>query len=107
MAWHCLGHTRVKKWLYSLGPGIFLMGYNIGTGSVTTMASSGSRYGMSLFWALLLSCLFTFVMLTAYGQFTLVSGQTAISSYRRYFGKGFGIMIMGGLILGEMAALMG
>jgi manganese transport protein len=100
-------NSRLKKWIYSIGPGIFLMGYNIGTGSVTTMASSGSRYGMSLFWSLLLSCLFTFVMLVAYGKYTLISGQTAIRSYRKSFGKWFALFVMGGLIIGEIAALMG
>jgi manganese transport protein len=99
--------SKVKKWILSVGPGIFLMGYNIGTGSVTTMASSGSRYGMSLFWTLLLSCLFTFVMLVAYGKFTLISGQTAICSYRKSFGRWFALFVMAGLILGEIAALMG
>ncbi len=98
---------RIKLLIFSVGPGIFLIGYNIGTGSVTTMAASGSRYGMSLFWALLLSCVFTFVMLVAYGKYTLVSGRTAISSYSEYFGKWISIFIMVGLIIGEIAALMG
>jgi manganese transport protein len=98
---------RLIRWLSTIGPGIFLIGYNIGTGSVTTMAASGSRYGMSLFWALFLSCVFTFVMLVAYGKYTLVTGQTAIFSYKKYFGRVIAIFIMVGLILGEMAALMG
>jgi manganese transport protein len=98
---------RMLLWISSVGPGIFLIGYNIGTGSVTTMAASGSRYGMSLFWALLLSCVFTFVMLVAYGKYTLVTGRTAISSYNDYFGRGISIFIMVGLIIGELAALMG
>ena len=71
------------------------------------MAASGSRYGMSLFWALLLSCVFTFVMLVAYGKYTLVTGRTAIASYNDYFGKGLSIFAMIGFILGELAALMG
>lgn len=98
---------KVKLLLYSVGPGIFLIGYNIGTGSVTTMAASGSRYGMSLFWALLLSCIFTYVMLIAYGKYTLITGKTAISSYNEHFSKAFSIVVMIGLILGELAALMG
>jgi manganese transport protein len=98
---------RIKLLIFSVGPGIFLIGYNIGTGSVTTMAASGSRYGMSLFWALLLSCVFTFVMLVAYGKYTLVSGRTAISSYNEYFGRWISIFIMVGLIIGEIAALIG
>jgi manganese transport protein len=98
---------RSVRWWSTIGPGIFLIGYNIGTGSVTTMAASGSRYGMSLFWALFLSCVFTFVMLVAYGKYTLVTGQTAIFSYKKYFGRAIAIFIMSGLILGELAALMG
>lgn len=98
---------KLKRRILAFGPGIFLIGYNIGTGSVTTMAASGSRYGMSLFWALVLSCIFTFVMLIAYGRFTLTTGTTALSAYRRQFGKAITIFIMAGLILGEIAALMG
>ena len=98
---------RLIRWLSTVGPGIFLIGYNIGTGSVTTMAASGSRYGMTLFWALFLSCVFTFVMLVAYGKYTLITGQTAVFSYKKYFGRAIAIFIMAGLILGEIAALMG
>ncbi len=51
---------KIAAFISTIGPGIFLIGYNIGTGSVTTMAVSGSSYGMTLIWPLLLSCLFTF-----------------------------------------------
>jgi len=33
---------KIALLLSSVGPGLFLIGYNIGTGSVTTMASAGS-----------------------------------------------------------------
>ncbi len=33
-----------------IGPGLFLVGYNIGTGSITTMAATGAAYGMALVW---------------------------------------------------------
>ena len=45
--------------LSAIGPGIFIIGYIIGTGSVTSMAKAGAEYGMSLTWALALSCLCT------------------------------------------------
>ncbi|MCD8262482.1 MAG: hypothetical protein LUD15_14215 [Bacteroides sp.] len=32
----------------TITPGIFLVGYNIGTGSITTMASAGASYGIAL-----------------------------------------------------------
>jgi len=34
----------------AIAPGIFLVGYNIGTGSITTMASAGADYGMAMTW---------------------------------------------------------
>lgn len=41
---------KIGLLLLSVGPGLFLIGYNIGTGSVTTMAKTGANYGMELFW---------------------------------------------------------
>ena len=68
--------------LSAVGPGLFLIGYNIGTGSVTTMASAGSRYGLSLFWLLIISCIFTYVMLIAYGPGRI--------SFDYFIARGFG-----------------
>ena len=65
--------VKSKKILVALsavGPGLFLIGYNIGTGSVTTMARTGAEHGMTLFWALILSCLFTYILMVAYGRVT-------------------------------------
>ncbi len=100
---------KIRLALSSVGPGLFLIGYNIGTGSVTTMAKSGAEHGMSLFWALLLSCIFTFILMVAYGQVTLVTERTALNNFKRHFkyGKILAIYIMIALILGELLALMG
>ena len=35
--------------LAAVGPGIFAIGYTIGTGSVTSMAKAGADYGLGLF----------------------------------------------------------
>ena len=64
--------SRIILGLSLVGPGLFLLGYNIGTGSITTMAKAGADYGMTLFWALILSCLFTYILMVAYGKLTLV-----------------------------------
>ena len=53
---------RIIIGLSLVGPGLFLIGYNIGTGSITTMAKAGADYGMTLFWALILSCIFTYIL---------------------------------------------
>jgi len=95
--------------LSAIGPGLFLIGYNIGTGSVTTMAKTGAEHGMGLFWALILSCIFTYILMVAYGKVTLVSGKTALFNFRKEFKGGWvlSLYIIIALIIGELLALMG
>jgi len=105
-------NSLIKKIIIGLsavGPGLFLIGYNIGTGSVTTMAKSGAQYGMTLFWALLLSCIFTYILMVAYGQVTLVTGHTALYNMKAQFkfGKILALYVMAAVMLGEILALMG
>ncbi|MEQ9286970.1 MAG: Nramp family divalent metal transporter [Cyclobacteriaceae bacterium] len=105
-------NTLLKKIAIALGavgPGLFLIGYNIGTGSVTTMAKTGAEHGMGLFWALVLSCVFTFVLMLAYGKMTLVSGNTALFNFKNWFKGGWvlSLYIIIALIIGELLALMG
>jgi manganese transport protein len=92
-----------------IGPGLFLIGYNIGTGSITTMAKVGAEYGMILTWALALSCIFTYVLMVAYGKTTLVTGNTALYNikHKLKFGSALAIYIIIALIIGEIMALMG
>ncbi len=101
--------ARILLAFSAIGPGLFLIGYNIGTGSVTTMAKTGAEHGMTLFWALVLSCIFTYVLMVAYGKVTLVTGNTILFNFRKWFkwGKFLSIYIMIALILGELLALMG
>jgi len=95
--------------LSAVGPGLFLIGYNIGTGSVTTMAKAGAEHGMALTWALVLSCVFTYILMVAYGQTTLVTGKTALHNIKSSFkyGKVLAIYILLALVTGELMALMG
>ena len=92
-----------------VGPGIFCIGYTIGTGSVTTMAKSGSVYGMQLLWVLVLSCLFSWILMEAYGRFAVVTGGTAINGFKRYlkFGKFLAIATVIGVVIGQWNALSG
>lgn len=100
---------RILLGLTAIGPGLFLIGYNIGTGSITTMAKVGAEHGMTLTWALVLSCIFTYVLMVAYGKTTLVSGQTALSTIKSnlILGKPLAIYILIALVIGELLALMG
>jgi len=100
-----------KSWLLllSVGPGIFCIGYTIGTGSVTTMAKSGAQYGMRFLWVLLLSCLFSWVMMEATGRYAIITGQTSIHSFKSHFkfGKFIAIIVTIGIILGQWCCLSG
>jgi manganese transport protein len=101
--------SKILIALSAVGPGLFLIGYNIGTGSVTTMAKTGAEHGMNLFWALVLSCIFTFILMVAYGKVTLVSGKTALTNIKHEFKYGWvlALYILAALIIGELLALMG
>jgi len=101
--------SRIYLFLSAIGPGLFLIGYNIGTGSVTTMAKVGAEHGMNLTWALALSCIFTYILMVAYGKTTLVTGKTALNNIISNFriGKVLAVYIMIALIVGEILALIG
>lgn len=100
---------KITLALAAVGPGLFLIGYNIGTGSVTTMAKSGAEYGMSLFWTLVLSSIFTFILMVAYGKVTLVTGKTALFNIKSEFRYGWliALYILIALVIGELLALIG
>jgi len=95
--------------LSAVGPGLFMIGYNIGTGSVTNMASAGSMYGMSMFWVVVISCAITWLMLVAHGQYTLVTGETFMLAYKKHLplGKWIALYTIFTLTLGEMGGLAG
>lgn len=73
------------------------------------MAKTGAEHGMGLFWALILSCVFTYVLMVAYGKMTLVTGKTALFNIKSEFKWGWvlSIYIILALIIGELLALMG
>lgn len=100
---------KIVQFLVGIGPGFFAIGYTIGTGSVTSMIVAGSQYGMQLLWVLFLSCLFSWVMLEAYGRYYLVTGETALFSFRKHFrfGKPIGILIIVGITMAQWNALIG
>ena len=99
----------IRAILALLGPGLFLIGYNIGTGSVTTMAKSGADYGMELMWVVLLSCVFVFIGIVLFGRYTLATGETVLYAIKTHlpFGKPLSWLVMATVILGEFAGVAG
>ena len=98
---------KFALFLSTIGPGLFLVGYNIGTGSITTMASAGASYGMVLSWAVLLSCIFTYVLIVFFGQYTIVTGESSLQSFKKHFGKRISGFVLIVLILTEMVSSIG
>ncbi len=99
--------NRFSRTLALFLPGIFLLGFNIGTGSVTAMAKGGATYGMSLLWTIVASCLATYFMINVYGRFTLVTGETALQAFRRHIHPLVGIFFIVALTAGVCGSVMG
>ena len=95
--------------ILGFGPGIFAIGYTIGTGSVTSMIVAGSKFNMQLLWVLLLSCVFSGVLMFAYGNYALLTGETALYGFKKHlkYGKILAILIIVGITFGQWNSLMG
>ncbi len=100
---------RTIALVLAFGPGIFAIGYTIGTGSITSMIVAGSTYGMQLLWVLLLSCIFSGILMFAYGNYALITGETALYAFKKHlkWGKLIAILIIAGISFGQWNSLMG
>ena len=99
--------NQLKKTLALFLPGIFLLGFNIGTGSVTSMAKAGATYGMSLLWTIVASCLATYFMINVYSKYTMVTGETALQAFKKHIHPAIGIFFIVALTAGVMGSVMG
>ena len=71
------------------------------------MASAGADYGMSLVLPVLLSCLFTYFLVVTFGRYTIVTGKTALQSFRQHFGTPIAIVVLSALLLSEWISCAG
>jgi Mn2+/Fe2+ NRAMP family transporter len=102
--------NNIKTFFKSLLPGIFLFGFTVGTGSVTAMAKAGADYGMSLLWTIFISCAITYFLIHLFGKFTLVTGLTALQSFRKHIHPAVAIFFIVALttqICGSVIGVMG
>ncbi len=101
--------SQCWHWILAVGPGIFCIGYTVGTGSVTTMCKAGATLGLDLLWLLVLCCLFMGVLMEAFGRYAVVTGETAIHSFRTKIkgGSVVAILVVAGVVLAQYGAIMG
>jgi Mn2+/Fe2+ NRAMP family transporter len=72
----------IRLFIKSIMPGIFLIGYNIGTGSITSMSKAGANFGLDLLWAVLVSCLITYYLISLFSRYTMATGKTIIQGIK-------------------------
>ena len=99
--------SRVRRAGASLAPGIFVIGYVVGTGSVTTMSVAGASYGMSLLWTLALASLFTHLMIVGISRLTIISGETLLRLFRRHFGVPVTVLMIVSLAATQITSIIG
>lgn len=101
--------NKLIKFLLSFGPGLFAIGYTIGTGSVTSMIVAGNNFGMDLLWVLFLSCLFSGVLIYVSGSYYLATEETALYAVKKHMPLGnliaIAIIVMVGI--GQWNSLIG
>lgn len=100
---------KILAFLLSFGPGIFAIGYTIGTGSVTAMILSGNDFGMSFLWVLFFSCLFSGVLIYVSGSYYLYTQETALWAVKNHLplGKLIALAIILMVGIGQWNSLIG
>ncbi len=98
---------KLKRILLSILPGIFLIGYNIGTGSVTAMSKAGANFGYDLLWAVLTSCVITYFLIMLFSRYTMVTGKTFIQGARDHIHRALAFFLLLPLSFIIMGALIG
>jgi len=73
------------------------------------MIVAGSTYNMQLLWVLILSCFFSGILIYSYGNYSLVTGETALFGFRKHirFGKAMALLIIVGVSFGQWNSLTG
>jgi len=99
--------SKFKKIVASVLPGIFLIGYNVGTGSVTSMSKAGANFGLDLLWTVLISCSVTYYLILLFSRYTMVTGETIIQGIKKHIHPSIAIILITALSVIIVSALMG
>ncbi len=97
----------IDKYITPILPGLFLIGYVVGTGSVTAMSKAGANFGLELLWTLAISCIITYFLMVHFAKFTSVTGLTAIQGMRDHIHPLLAKVLIVALSLIILSALMG
>jgi len=98
---------KLSAGISSYGPAIFMIGAVIGTGSVSSLVVSGAEHGMSLLWALFLSCLFFWILIGCVSRLTFASGKTFVALTKEHYGKVAGFYIVLAVTISQFTSNIG
>ena len=99
--------SKLKRFIASILPGIFLIGYNVGTGSVTSMSKAGANFGLDLLWTVFISSLITYYLIVIFSRYTMVTGETIIQGIKKHIHPSVAIVLIVALSMIILSALMG
>jgi len=105
-----MGKNVLQRFTWTIsayGPAIFMIGAVIGTGSVSSLVVAGAEHGMSLLWALLLSCLFFWVFINSVSRLTFASGKTFVLLTKEHFGKAAAFYIVLAVVISQFSSNIG
>ncbi|MFN2099024.1 Nramp family divalent metal transporter [Altererythrobacter sp. MF3-039] len=74
----------------------------IGPGTVTTAASAGAGFGLTLLWAVLFSVLATYVLQEAAARMSIATGHDLAATLRRRYPAGIGKLLVMALVPGAI-----
>lgn len=100
-------NTKLKALIASILPGIFLIGYNVGTGSITSMSKAGANFGLDLLWTVLISCLTTYYLINLFSKYTMVTSKTIIQGIKEDIHPALAIILITALSAIIVSALIG
>lgn len=98
---------KITGTLSAYGPAIFMIGAVIGTGSVSSLVVAGADHGLSLLWALLLSCMFFMILLASISRLTFATGKTFVSLAKDEFGPVVGFYIVLAVVVSQFTSNIG
>ena len=84
-----------------------MIGAVLGTGSVSSLVVAGAEHGMSLLWALLLSCVFFWILVATISRLTFASGKTFVRLAEENFGRVAAIYIVVAVVVSQFTSNIG
>src|SRR5687768_7131773 len=79
--------TSIKRWFWSLGPGIITAAVVFGPSKVTITSKMGAVYGYSLLWIVVVAILFMLVFTSMADRIGVALNQSLLTTIRNKWGK--------------------